>query len=58
MIVSIVVFISLEIHNRNARSAKLNMLVLAACHIRHRLQVLTYELAQNTVALAVQDAHA
>ena len=34
------------------------MLVLTACHIRHRLQVLTYELAQNTVALAVQDAHA
>ena len=56
-IVSIVVFTSLEIYNRNSRTAKLHMLVLAACHIRYRQQVLTDELAQNAVALAVQNAH-
>ena len=56
-IVSIVVFTSLEIYTRNSRTAKLHMLVLAACHIRYRLQVLTDELAQNAVALAMQNAH-
>ena len=53
----VVLFISLEIYNRNSRTAKLHMLVLAVRNVRHRLQVLTDELAQNAVALAMQNAH-
>ena len=33
------------------------MLVLAACHIGYRLQILAYKLSQNSISLAVKYSH-
>lgn len=48
----------LEIHYRNACSAKLHMLVAVTFHFLHRVKVLANELLEYAGASAVEDSHA
>ena len=50
--------VSFYVDNGDAGTAKLHMLVANVADVGNGAEILTYELAQNAVAFAMEDAHA